>query len=174
MYGIRHSCTVFKAFAGGPLSSKTGNELIAQGVNLYPWYGGTEFGPHTRVFDIDDSPNPDPNAKTKEDWEWLSFSNRVNCRWVPEGDGTFELQYLVSPTGCSSVIKMFMCGLETCETHRPNVENLEDTRGYATSDLWVPHPTKKGLWRMSVDSIRPTISHQANLDMYTELDVRTM
>ncbi|EKM50221.1 uncharacterized protein PHACADRAFT_153694 [Phanerochaete carnosa HHB-10118-sp] len=122
------------AFAGGPLSSKTGGELVAEGVRLYPWYGGTEFGPHTRVFDMADDAPPSAapaDAKTRADWEWLSFSERVRCRWVPEGDGTFELQYL------------------TCATHRPSVENLEDTRGYATSDLWEPHPSKQGLWRIT-------------------------
>ncbi|EKM50750.1 uncharacterized protein PHACADRAFT_153004 [Phanerochaete carnosa HHB-10118-sp] len=117
-------------FGGGPLPSKTGDELTAEGVNLYPWYGGTEFGPHTKIFDKGDSSNPASDAKTRADWEWLSFSDRVTCRWVPEGDGTFELQFL------------------TCVTHRPNVENLEDTRGYATNDLWKPHPSKKNLWRI--------------------------
>ena len=28
------------------------------------------------------------------------------------------------------------------------VENLPDTRGYATSDLFVRHPTKDYLWKM--------------------------
>ncbi|GJE90357.1 acetyl-CoA synthetase-like protein [Phanerochaete sordida] len=115
------------AFAGGPLASTTGTALVGAGVPLYPWYGGTEFGPHTRVFDIADA----PHAKTRADWEWLVFTERVRPRWVPEGDGAFELQFL------------------TCDTHRPNVENLEDARGYATSDLWVPHPSKPGLWRIT-------------------------
>ena len=38
--------------------------------------------------------------------------------------------------------------LKTCESHYPAIENLEDIRGYATSDLFIPHPTKKGLWKM--------------------------
>ncbi|EKM48543.1 uncharacterized protein PHACADRAFT_214756 [Phanerochaete carnosa HHB-10118-sp] len=79
---------------------------------------------------MDESSNPASGAKTKADWEWMSFSDRVTCRWVPEGNNTFELQYL------------------TCATHRPNLENLEDTKGYATSDLWESHPSKKGLWRI--------------------------
>jgi hypothetical protein len=41
-------------------------------------------------------------------------------------------------------------GVQNCPTHRLNVENLENPRGYATSDLWEPHPTKKGLWRVYV------------------------
>ena len=30
------------------------------------------------------------------------------------------------------------------------MENLPDVKGYATSDLFIPHPTKEGLWRMCV------------------------
>lgn len=37
---------------------------------------------------------------------------------------------------------------QTCDTHKPAVENILDVRGYATNDLFIPHPTKKGLWRM--------------------------
>lgn len=29
-----------------------------------------------------------------------------------------------------------------------SVANLSDVRGYASSDLWTPHPTKAGLWKM--------------------------
>lgn len=39
---------------------------------------------------------------------------------------------------------------QTCETHQPAVENLPDVKGYSTRDLFLPHPTKKGLWRVSV------------------------
>lgn len=33
------------------------------------------------------------------------------------------------------------------------MENLPDTRGYATHDLFIPHPTKKGLWKVYVQSL---------------------
>ena len=85
-----------QAFAGGPLSSKTGGRLQDEGVPLYPWYGGTEFGPHTKIFDIDESENPAPGAKTRADWEWMAFTERVQPQWDPQGDGTYELQYIVS------------------------------------------------------------------------------
>ena len=35
-------------------------------------------------------------GKTRADWAWLAFPNTLRCRWVPQGDGTFELQLLVS------------------------------------------------------------------------------
>lgn len=28
------------------------------------------------------------------------------------------------------------------------MENLLDVKGYATADLFVPHPTRSGLWKM--------------------------
>lgn len=91
--GVDCGCT--QAFAGGPLASKTGASLIAAGVPLYPWYGATEFGSPTLVFTLVTDPHAGPNAKTLEDWEWLEFGDYVNTRWEPQGDGTYELQYLV-------------------------------------------------------------------------------
>ena len=46
------------------------------------------------------------------------------------------------------VWKSLMDMAQTCETHQPAVENLDDVRGYSTRDLYEPHSTKKGLWRM--------------------------
>lgn len=90
----------YKVYAGGPLSSKVGTELVSAGVPLYPLYGGSEFGPQTNIFDVDDSRSSGPDAKTSADWEWLTFSDRVNLRMVPQGDGTYESQFLVRFT-CS-------------------------------------------------------------------------
>ena len=36
--------------------------------------------------------------------------------------------------------------------------NLPDVEGYATSDLFEPHPTKDGLWKMLVQSFLSTLS----------------
>ncbi|CAL1703617.1 unnamed protein product [Somion occarium] len=116
-------------YAGGPLSTATGDKLVAAGVKLTSVYGGTEFGALTLMFDTDDSQGPEAPVKTSADWAWMQFSDQVKCRWIDQGDGTYELQFL------------------TCDTHQPAVENLPDVRGYATADLFEPHPTKKGLWR---------------------------
>ena len=70
--------------------------LISKGVQLFPWYGATEVGPPTRLFDVDASDHPPPDAKTWDDWEWMSFSPRVYPNWVSQGDGYHELQLLVS------------------------------------------------------------------------------
>ncbi|KAL6300002.1 hypothetical protein BKA93DRAFT_741263 [Sparassis latifolia] len=123
-------------FAGGPLSYHNGSKLTAIGVKLYAAYGGTEFGPTTRIMDtIEDSPNNPDTARTgkmREDWPWMAFPSEYNLRWEPQGDGSYELIFL------------------TCPTHQPSVENLPNgEKGYATADLWEPHPTKPGLWRIT-------------------------
>ncbi|THH31763.1 hypothetical protein EUX98_g2444 [Antrodiella citrinella] len=117
-------------YGGGPLSAENGDKLVAAGVKLCTLYGATEFGTPIRILDTEYSKSPDPGAKTPEDWAWLQFSSLTQPKWVDQGDGTFELQLL------------------NCDTHEPNVENMENPRGYATSDLFISHPTKKGLWRL--------------------------
>ena len=104
-------------FAGGPVSDRNGNKLIASGVNIKAAYGGTEFGSVTLLLqDGDRIPlGPDvsgaygdtvgntcndeiPEVSTNmaaEDWSWMAFSPRVKPRWEPQGDGTYELHFLV-------------------------------------------------------------------------------
>ncbi|KAF9000304.1 hypothetical protein BDQ17DRAFT_1427303 [Cyathus striatus] len=109
------------AYGGGPMPKSLGESLVASGINLQSGYGSTEAGSVT-VKQL----NRDPNLH----WEWIEFSEHVTIRWVPQGDGTFEAQFL------------------TTDTYHPSVENLEDTKGYATSDLFVPHPTLERFWRI--------------------------
>ncbi|KAF8550426.1 acetyl-CoA synthetase-like protein, partial [Imleria badia] len=109
------------AYAGGPLSETIGDNLYAAGVAVSTFYGGTEFGCPTffrMKADIKDG-----------DWNWMRFSDDVNIRWVPYGDDSYECQVLSS------------------EKYPMAVENLPDVKGYATSDLWVKHPTKD-LWKI--------------------------
>jgi len=118
-------------YAGGPLSLATGSKLTDAGVLLASVYGGTEFGAHSAIFDVDAPLEKNPAGKTRSDWQWMQFVDQVNIRWVPQSEGAYELVFM------------------TCPTHRPSVENLPDgEKGYATSDLWEPHPTKPGLWRI--------------------------
>lgn len=35
------------------------------------------------------------DVKSKEDWSWFVLDPRIKPRWVPEGDGSYELQALV-------------------------------------------------------------------------------
>ncbi|KAF7798286.1 hypothetical protein EIP86_009505 [Pleurotus ostreatoroseus] len=83
---------------GGPLSVENGNKLVAAGVKLVSAYGTTETGPVAHVFDgIYASPS-DPNVKTVQDWQWQTFPPSTQPRWVSQGDGTYELQFLSSRT----------------------------------------------------------------------------
>ncbi|KAJ3555456.1 hypothetical protein NM688_g2570 [Phlebia brevispora] len=118
-------------FGGGPLSARSGDMLVSAGVNLCSAYGATETGSLTDTYEFSNSSDADTDGRTNADWAWLSFPKEVKHRWIPEGDGTYELQLLTS------------------ETYHPCVENLSDTRGYSTKDLFEPHPTKKGLWRIT-------------------------
>ncbi|KII90646.1 hypothetical protein PLICRDRAFT_52360 [Plicaturopsis crispa FD-325 SS-3] len=113
----------FINFAGGPLPTKIGERLVQEGVFLGTMYGATEIGAGSHSIPL--RQNVDDG-----DWGWIHMSETLKKRWVPQGDGTFELQTLVS------------------ENRHFSVENLPDVRGYATKDLFVPHPTKEGLWKI--------------------------
>lgn len=60
-------------------------------------YGGTEYGVYTGIFDTVPEDAPDAAVrKTRADWAWLTLpEDRVRLRWDPQGDGTYELQFLV-------------------------------------------------------------------------------
>ncbi|KAJ7063875.1 putative aminoadipate reductase [Mycena amicta] len=108
-------------YTGGPLSWDVGDALVEQGVKIVAMYGSTEIGFVNTLF---------PKDLLPSEWTWMQFSQRVNPRWVPVDDGTFELQCLTVPT------------------HLPNVENLADMKGYSTEDLFERHPTKPHLYRI--------------------------
>ncbi|KAG0702280.1 putative aminoadipate reductase [Suillus ampliporus] len=113
----------YVVFGGGPLASKTGNALADAGVKLLSAYGATEVGPITCLF---------RNEAERKLWDWLRFMPNAKIRWAPQGDGTsYECQILTSPK------------------HSVSVENLPDVRGYATSDVFIKHPTIEGLWKIS-------------------------
>ena len=61
--------------------------MVASGVKLNPGYGGTEFGSPTYAI---------PRKGDENDWAYMEFSERASIRWVPQGDGTYECQFLVS------------------------------------------------------------------------------
>ncbi|KAG6852406.1 hypothetical protein C0991_012301 [Blastosporella zonata] len=124
----------FVAYGGGAVTPKLGNFMFSAGVKLKPGYGGTEFGSPTHLI---------PRPGDESEWAYMEFSKRSKVRWVPQGDGTYsECQFL------------------TTETHSLPIENLPDVRGYATSDLWEPHPTKDYLWKI-VGRIDDVVIHSS-------------
>jgi hypothetical protein len=110
-----------QGFGGGPLAAEVGDALTAAGCRLRSLFGATEFAVINNVYSHSAAP---------ADWAWVAFHPNAHIRWAPAGDGSFELQLLAH------------------DRHVLAVENLPDTRGYATNDLWVPHPTVPGLWKM--------------------------
>ncbi|GAW10245.1 pre-mRNA-splicing factor ATP-dependent RNA helicase PRP43 [Lentinula edodes] len=117
------------SFGGGPIAPRVAESLIVRGVPVSAGFGGTEFGVVSE-FRVD-------NADT---WQYFEFRDGTNIRWVPQGDGTYEAQFLTS------------------KSHHVAVENLADVRGYATSDLFKPHPTIPNLWKI-VGRIDDVIIH---------------
>ncbi|KAG1835183.1 putative aminoadipate reductase [Suillus variegatus] len=111
----------YVAYGGGPLAPKTGNALADAGVKLSSGYGATEFGVITYSI---------RRSVDQKLWDWLRFGPNSKIRWAPQDDGTYECQVLTVPT------------------HQVSVENLPDVKGYATSDLFIKHPTIEGLWKI--------------------------
>ena len=68
------------------MPSKLGDLLIHSGVHITPVYGATEFGGPAHFFRKDGD---------YKDWEYITFSDRCKIRWDPQGDGTYEAQFLV-------------------------------------------------------------------------------
>ncbi|KAF9478063.1 putative aminoadipate reductase [Pholiota conissans] len=123
----------YVSFGGGGISPQAGAILRENGVRLHCSYGGTEFGAiGTSSLKPED----------EDDWEYIEFSDICTPRWIPQGDGTYELQFLSNPK------------------HSLSVENLEDARGYGTSDLFKPHPTKPNLWKI-VGRVDDVIIHSS-------------
>jgi hypothetical protein len=53
---------------------------------VIPVYGGTEFGTPVSFR---------KGSGDKKDWQYVSFSRLAKTRWDDQGDGTYELQFLV-------------------------------------------------------------------------------
>lgn len=106
-------------YAGGPLPESIGNELI-QHVALCQFYGSTETGQIRQLL------------PQKEDWQYLQFHPSENIDLQAVGDGTFELVVHTND--------------ETKKFSQLN-HTFPGIREYRTNDLFLPHPTKPGLWR---------------------------
>ena len=78
---------VFQVCTGGAMAPKVAQNLLDSGVNMITSYGGTEFGSPTGVF---------KRKGDEKDWDYVEFDHRCKVRWVPQGDGTYECQFLVS------------------------------------------------------------------------------
>ncbi|KAH8116797.1 hypothetical protein DFH11DRAFT_1687657 [Phellopilus nigrolimitatus] len=109
-------------FGGGPLSKKAGDSLTRQGVSLFVLFGSTECGVMSPII---------PKEVGME-WNYFQISRIVNPKFIPHGDGIFELAILPHKHGMPNVFNTTINGLDA----------------YATNDLLEPHPTKPGYWRV--------------------------
>ncbi|THU97197.1 acetyl-CoA synthetase-like protein [Dendrothele bispora CBS 962.96] len=110
-------------FGGGPLDKEVGDRLAAKGVPLFSAYGSTECGSvsqHT------------PKEVDRDAWDYLRFNKHLNIQFIPSGDDAFELVMLSN------------------EHFTPRVFNttINGVNGYATADLFIEHPQKKGYWKI--------------------------
>ncbi|KIJ41947.1 hypothetical protein M422DRAFT_229444 [Sphaerobolus stellatus SS14] len=109
-------------FGGGPLNKMAGDSMTAQGVNIFILYGSTEGGIVSPVLP----------GEVGFDWDYFTFPENISPEMIPHGNNTFELVMLTNPFCKPSVINIKIRGIEA----------------YATSDLFTPHPTKPGYWRV--------------------------
>lgn len=75
-----------QGYAGGPLSRRTGDALVAQGIHILCLYGATEMGNLTTI---------GARAEGEGDWEYVRFAAQMDVRMVRQSDGSFESQFLV-------------------------------------------------------------------------------
>lgn len=109
----------FLMFAGGPLSSTTGN-ILSKLTDISQFYGSTEMGA------------PPTLVPLREDWAYLEFHPSWGADMQPYGDDTYELVYHKNPK--LQGVRGLSC-------------NFSDVEHWHTKDLFRPHPIKPNLWR---------------------------
>lgn len=128
-------------YAGGALSSEVGDMLFKSGVKLRLLYGGTEFGA-VALCSI--------RKGDEADWEYIEIAEDAHAHFVPQGDGTYELQFIVSSMPVR-MIKPTDSGYKPYQSpdeYPRSITNIPGVNGYTTSDLVRPHPTKNYLWKL--------------------------
>ncbi|KIM91772.1 hypothetical protein PILCRDRAFT_83846 [Piloderma croceum F 1598] len=115
---------------GSPLEKLVGDALSAEGVPIYHMFGWLH---RSKLLDCD---VPNPKFITEEPqrhWDYFRFSTNVKTHFIPNGYGAYEL--ILLDMGPDYLI--------------PAVINTKigNVNGYATRDLFVPHPTIPGYWK---------------------------
>ena len=109
----------FIGYAGGPLSSETGN-LLGQLTNVCSLYGSTETGVAQTLVPL------------REDWAFLEWHPSWGADMQPSEDEAYEMVLHRDPS--LEGVRSFSCNF-------PNVEE------WHTKDLFRPHPKKPNLWK---------------------------
>jgi acyl-coenzyme A synthetase/AMP-(fatty) acid ligase len=120
------------SYAGAPLSRKSG-DLLAPHVQLTSAIGSTEAGAYLTKFRRDD-----------KDWDYVEFQKQAGVAFEPRSGDLHELVFVRVPE----------CKMQQIFVLYPDLDRFE------TKDLWVEHPTRKGLWKIvgRVDDYIP-LSH---------------
>lgn len=109
----------FVPYGGGPLSPHIGNTL-SKFTDVCQMYGSLEVGQVQLLV-----PRPD-------EWSYMELNPFEEADMQPAGDGTFEMVLHRNP-------KFF--------ARRSLWHNFLDIGSWRTGDLFIPHPSKPGLWR---------------------------
>lgn len=106
-------------YAGGPLSTTTGN-LLSQLTDVLQFYGPTETGAVQTLIPF------------REDWATLEWHPIVGALMQPSADNAYELVFRRNSSLLQEVISL--------------PSNFPDTQEWRTKDLFRPHPSKPNLW----------------------------
>ncbi|KZT25854.1 acetyl-CoA synthetase-like protein [Neolentinus lepideus HHB14362 ss-1] len=110
-------------FAGAPLRENVGEHLIRQGVKLASAYGMSEVSLLSAL--------EPATVRSGENWQYVRLR-----------DDSYSLEF--RRVDNSAARELVVCpGADDA----PSVINNTDPAGFATNDLWLPHPTEPGLWK---------------------------
>ncbi|KAI8950476.1 hypothetical protein F4801DRAFT_548745 [Xylaria longipes] len=109
----------FVLFGGGPLSFSVGQRL-SEATNVCQMYGSLELGQVQLLV-------PQPG-----EWLYMEFNPFEEVDMQPCGDGSFEMVLHQDPK---------------FSLRRSLWHNFPSVKEWRTGDLFMPHPSKHGLWR---------------------------
>ncbi|KAK0453915.1 hypothetical protein EV421DRAFT_1730853 [Armillaria borealis] len=109
-------------YGGGPLDKEAGDNLTSRGVSIFVLYGTTECGVVTPILP----------AKASDCWDYFEFTKFATPKMVANGPDSFEFIAVKNEFSEPSVINT----------------NVDGAEGFATSDLFTPHSTQPGYWKI--------------------------
>lgn len=109
-------------YVGAPLGVRSGKQL-ASDVRLIPCIGSTEVGGYFLKLRED-----------TEDWDYIAFNSHAGAKFEPRPGGNLHELVFVRKHESAAMQQIFFL--------YPHLDRFE------TSDLWVEHPTRKGLWKV--------------------------